>query len=324
MTDSEPENLQQDAPLEKPKRRFFIDTDPGTDDAVALVMALRSPEIEVVGISVVAGNVGLEQTVQNALYTVEICGGGVPVYVGAKRPMNRDLQTADLVHGRDGLGDIGLPLQGRTPAAESAVDALIAAAKQYAGELTLVTLGPLTNIAQAIQRDPSFATNIARCVIMGGAPDGVGNTTATAEFNVYVDPEAAHVVLHSGMPAEWVGWDVTLRHAMLTPEENDSIRAEGTPQAEFVADIQKPVLVLWEKLFGYAMVCLPDPLAMAVALAPDIAEHLPVHMDIEVIGSLTAGMTVVDRRPRPSDHNALIVMRVHRDRFIQMLHDAVT
>ncbi|MBK9125552.1 MAG: nucleoside hydrolase [Chloroflexi bacterium] len=324
MIDPKPEDLQQAAPQDKPKRRFFIDTDPGTDDAVALVMALQSDAIEVVGISVVAGNVGLEQTVQNALYTVEICGGGVPVYVGAKRPMNRELQTADLVHGKDGLGDIGLPLTGRIPASASAVDALIEAARQYAGELTLVTLGPLTNVAQAVQRDPSFATNIARCVIMGGAPDGVGNTTATAEFNVFVDPEAAHVVLHSGMPTEWVGWDVTLRHAMLTPEENDSLRAHGTPLAEFVADIQKPVLALWDRLYGYPMVCLPDPLAMAVALTPDIAEYLPVHMDIEVSGSLTVGMTVVDRRPRPSDHNALIVTRVHRDRFMQMLHDAVS
>lgn len=324
MIDLKPENSAQTSADGKPKRRFFIDTDPGTDDAVALVMALRCMDIEVVGISVVAGNVGLEQTVQNALYIVELCGGGVPVYAGADRPLRRDLQTAELVHGKDGLGDIGLPLYGRTPASESAVDALVRAAQQYAGELTLVTLGPLTNVAQAVQRDPAFATNIARCVIMGGAPDGVGNTTATAEFNVYADPEAAHIVLHSGMSTEWVGWDVTLRHAMLTPEENDAIRAHDTPLAQFVADVQKPVLALWDQLFGYPMVCLPDPLAMAVALTPDIAEYQPAYMDIELTGSLTTGMTVVDRRPHPIDPNALIVTRVHRDRFVQMLHDSVT
>ncbi|MBK8138987.1 MAG: nucleoside hydrolase [Chloroflexi bacterium] len=304
-------------------RPFVIDTDTATDDAVALVMALTSSDIHVEAITVVAGNVGLEQTVQNALYTVELCGKPVPVYAGADRPLQAKLYTADIVHGKDGLGDIGLPLYGRLPAKGHAVDALLAAANKFRGELTLVTLGPLTNIALAIYLDPSFASKVKRCVVMGGAPDGVGNTTATAEFNIYVDPEAARIVVRSGMPVELVGWDMTLQHAMLTPAENQAIRAHDTERSRFVADIQRPVLALWERLYGHPMVCLPDPLAMAVALDPSIARMQRVALDVEVTGELTRGMTIVDRRPEVPPANASVTTFVDRDRFIAMLHESV-
>lgn len=302
---------------------FVIDTDTATDDAVALVLALAAKDVHVEAITVVAGNVGLAQTVQNALYTVELCGADVPVFAGADRPLHTTLIAAENVHGIDGLGDIGLPLSGRRPAVGHATDALIAAANKYAGELTLVTLGPLTNIALALYLDPSFSEKIARCVIMGGAPDGVGNTTATAEFNIYADPEAARIVIRSGMPLEMVGWDVTLKAAMLTPEENAAIRAHDTAKSRFVADIQKPVLALWERLYGYPMVCLPDPLAMAVALDPSIAEYERVAMDVELTGELTRGMTVVDRRPDGSAPNIAVVTQADRTRFVEMLHEAV-
>lgn len=304
-------------------RPFVIDTDTATDDAVALVLALAAKDIHIEAITVVAGNVGLAQTVQNALYTVELCGASVPVYAGADRPLHTTIIAAEDVHGKDGLGDIGLPLSGRVPAAGHAVDALIAAANKYAGALTLVTLGPLTNVALAINLDPSFAGKIARCVVMGGAPDGVGNTTATAEFNIYADPEAARIVLRSGMSIEIVGWDVTLKAAMLTPDENAAIRAHDTATSRFVADIQKPVLALWERLYGYPMVCLPDPLAVAVALDPSIAQYERVVMDIELTGELTRGMTVVDRRPDGDPPNVSVVTEADRARFIAMLHESV-
>lgn len=304
-------------------RPFVIDTDTATDDAVALVMALSAADIHVEAITVVAGNVGLAQTVQNALYTVELCGANVPVYAGADRPLVTELQVAEYVHGRDGLGDIGLPLHGRTPAAGHAVDALIAAADAHAGKLTLVTLGPLTNVALAIQQDPTFVNKVARCVVMGGAPDGVGNTTATAEFNIFVDPEAARIVIRSGLPIEIVGWDATVKFAMLTPAENAEIRSHDTPKARFVADIQRTVLMLWERLYGYPMVGLPDPLAMAVALDPSIATLARVAMDVELTGELTRGMTVVDRRPDGSPANVAVATSVDRTRFIEMLHQAV-
>lgn len=304
-------------------RPFVIDTDTATDDAVALVMALSASDVHVEAVTVVAGNVGLDQTVQNALYTVELCERPVPVYAGADRPLHATLQTADTVHGKDGLGDIGLPLYGRVPASGHAVDALIAAANKFSGELTLVTLGPLTNIALAIILDPSFAAKVKRCVVIGGAPDGVGNTTAAAEFNIFVDPEAARIVLRSGMPVEMVGWDVTLKSAMLTPEENQALRAHDTAKARFIADIQRPVLMLWQRLYGRPMVCLPDPLAMAVALDPSIADLQRVYMDIELTGELTRGLTLVDRRPEAAPPNASVATHVDRDRFLAMLHDAV-
>lgn len=305
-------------------RPFVIDTDTATDDAVAMVLALSYPDVHIEAFTVVAGNVGLPKTVQNALYTVEVCGAKVPVYSGADRPLLAELVTAAEVHGGDGLGDIGLPLYGRQPAEGHAVDALIAAANKFAGELTLVTLGPLTNVALAITMDPTFAGKIKRCVVMGGAPDGIGNTTPTAEFNIYVDPEAARIVLKSGMSLEMVGWDATLLDAMLTPEENLALRAHDTPKARFVADIQAPVLKLWQRLYGYPMVCLPDPLAVAVALDPSIAETEEVYMDVELTGELTRGMTVVDRRPdNQRAPNITVTKRVDRARFIQMLHDAV-
>lgn len=149
-------------------RHFIIDTDTASDDAVALVMALLHPDVQVDAITVVAGNVPLGHGVQNALYTVERCGKSTPVYVGIDKPMLRPLETAQFCHGEDGMGDIGLPLGGRQPAQGHAVDVLIDTIHQFAGEITLVTLGPLTNVATALLKDPSIARDVERCVIMGG------------------------------------------------------------------------------------------------------------------------------------------------------------
>jgi purine nucleosidase len=252
-------------------RPLFIDTDTASDDAVALVMALRYPEVPVVGIGVVAGTVPLEMGVQNALYTRELCGSSVPVYAGSSRPMERDLRTAQMVHGHDGMGDIGLTLTDRTPQPGHAVDALIAAAHKHAGSLELVTLGPLTNVATAIRKDPSIAGKIARCVIMGAVADHVGNVTPVAEFNMWCDPEAVDVVLRSGMRLEFVGWDRSRFDALITSDLAESIRSIGTPLAEFAIDIQRCVLEFCRtetKLDGFDF---PDPIAMAYALDTTVA-----------------------------------------------------
>jgi purine nucleosidase len=219
-------------------RPFFVDTDTASDDAVALVMALRHGDVEVVGIGVVAGNVPLSQAVQNALYTVELCGSQVPVHSGEAAPLELALETAQHVHGVDGMGDIGLELSGREPSGIHAVDALLAASHEHAGTLTLVTLGPLTNVARALQRDPTLPKRIARCVVMGAVADHVGNTNPVAEFNMWVDPHAVDVVLRSGLAVELVGWDISRRHAVLNPTDAAAIRAIGTPLAEFCIDIQ--------------------------------------------------------------------------------------
>ncbi len=165
-------------------RHFLIDTDMASDDAVALVMALKHPGVHVEAITVVAGNVPLEIGVQNALYTVERCGAKVPVYAGIEKPMLRPLQTAQFCHGQDGLGDIGLLLTGRIPAERHAVDALLDTAARFRGKLALVTLGPLTNVAAALLRHPALAQEIERCVIMGGIGFGYGNITPAPEYNI--------------------------------------------------------------------------------------------------------------------------------------------
>ena len=170
---------------------MIIDTDTASDDAVALVVALTDPRVEVLAITVVSGNVPMVMGVQNALYTVQLCGADVPVHVGADRPLVREHVFAHDVHGQDGMGDIGLPLTGREPAAGHGVDVLIDLARQPPGELTLVTLGPLTNLALALRKAPDIAGLYKRVVMMIGAADGLGNVTPAAEFNVHVDPEAA-------------------------------------------------------------------------------------------------------------------------------------
>ncbi len=303
-------------------RPFFIDTDTASDDAVALALALTDDRVNVVGIGVVAGNVPLDSAVQNALYTREVCGReDVPVYVGADRPLVLELGTAQNVHGNDGMGDIGLPLNGRAPNPGHAVDALIEASHTYAGELTLVTLGPLTNIALAVRRDPTLAERIPRVVIMGAAADHVGNVNPVAEFNMWVDPHAVQVVLDSGLPLEFVGWDISRRDAVIVPALADELRAIGTPLAEFCVDIQATVASFCATETKLAGFDLPDPIAMAYAIDPTIAtETRRMHLDVECDSVTTRGMVVMDllgfTRREP---NALVVMHADHKRFVDML-----
>jgi purine nucleosidase len=306
-------------------RPFFIDTDTASDDAVALVMALRHPDVEVVAMGVVAGNVPLDLGVQNALYVVEQCGASVPVHAGADRPLMVPLQTGQHVHGTDGMGDIGLPLTGRRPAAGHAVDALIDASHRYAGDLELVTLGPLTNIALAVRRDPTLPERIRRCVVMGAVADHIGNQTPVAEFNIWVDPHAAAIVLDAGFPVELVGWDVSRTYAVFDPSDAEALRAVGTPLAAMCVDIQRVLteFCLTEThLEGFD---LPDPIAMAYAIDPAMATAtVRLHCAVECDSQLTRGMVVMDLFGfTGAEPNALVVTAADRDMFLAMLHAAV-
>ena len=306
-------------------RNFIIDTDTASDDAVALVMALRQPDIDVKAITVVAGNVPLPFALQNALYTVELCGAETPVYAGCAKPLLRDLETAQDVHGRDGLGDIGLPLQGREPAAGHAADRLRELINANPGDITLVTLGPLTNVALALLREPEIAGRVSHCYIMGGIGSGHGNVTPTAEFNIWVDPEAAKIVFESGMAMTMVGWDISWKHATFDAEQADEIRRIGTPLAEFVVDIQATLTEFSMRENALAGFDLPDPITMAAAIDPGIAQYQDFRVDVTTGEGLARGITVVDvlgvskRAPQMK-----VATSADRSAFVAMLKRSVS
>jgi purine nucleosidase len=276
-------------------RKVLIDTDTASDDAVALIMALRSPEVSVLAITVVAGNVPLEQATQNALYTAELCGSTVPVFRGAAAPLIRPLEDAVWFHGRDGLGDHGYEPAARTAAAEFAVDAIVRTVAANPG-IEIITLGPLTNLALALRQWPQLAANVSRCVVMGGAPACEGNVTPAAEFNFWVDPEAARVVLRSQLPIELVGWQLSRGSAVVSVTEMEEILAVGTSFAHFAIQSNSTAATAYKTQTGELGIALPDPVAMAILLDPALA---PVssenYMDVQIDNGITRGMSVVDR-----------------------------
>jgi len=277
------------------KPSFLIDTDTASDDAVALIMALRSPAVRVLAITTVAGNVAVEQATRNALYTAELCGSDVPVYMGAAKPLNRPHQSAHWFHGRDGLGDHGYPPPRKAAQQKAAVDAIIETIEANPG-IIVVTLGPLTNIALALQRKPQIAEMVERCVVMGGAPCCEGNVTPAAEYNIWCDPEAARIVVRSRLPVELVGWHLCRGEAALNPEEIERVWNFNTPVARFAIECNSRAREAYLEQTGEHGISLPDPVAMSIALDPSIVTSQSEHfVDVETGSELTRGMTVVDR-----------------------------
>ena len=274
---------------------FLIDTDVGSDDAVALMMALRSPVADVIAITTVSGNVPVGQATTNALIVNELCGVDVPVYPGAAKPLLRPYVDATFFHGVDGLGDQNYPQPQQRPQEMHAVDAIIKTAKNTPG-LVIVTLGPLTNLALAIQKAPEIIPNIARCVVMGGAACTYGNVTAAAEYNIWVDPDAARITFLSGLEIEMVGWELCKDEYALTPDEIAHVRSLDTPYGHFAVDCNITAIEAFKRQTGQIGLSLPDPVTMAVALDPSIVTDSSKHyVDVEIHSDLTRGMTVVDR-----------------------------
>ena len=281
--------------LRRVTRAFLIDTDTASDDAVALIMALRSPQVEVQAITTVAGNVDVQQATRNALYTAELCGSNVPVFAGAEKPLKRAHASADWFHGRDGLGDHGYPTAKRAAEKQSAADAIIEKIESHPG-LEMVTLGPLTNVALALQKKPGIAANVSRCVVMGGAPCCEGNVTPAAEYNIWCDPEAARIVIRSGLPIELVGWHLCRGDAVLNRFDIQQVLSYGTPAAKFAIECNSRAQEGYLEQTGEHGIALPDPVAMAVALDPSIVTSQSEHyVDVETESELTRGTTVVDR-----------------------------
>ena len=277
-------------------RKIIIDTDPGQDDAVAILLALASPdEIELLGITAVAGNVPLALTVRNARIICELAGRpDMPVFAGCDRPLKRPLVTAEHVHGKTGLDGPDLPEPTMPLADGHAVDFIIDCLRRNApGSVTLCPLGPLTNIATALQKAPDIAARIGQSVLMGGAYFEVGNITPAAEFNIYVDPEAADIVFKSGVPLVVMPLDVT-HQALVTSARNDAFRALGTPVGLAVAQMTDFFERFDKEKYGSLGAPLHDPCVTAYLIDPELFTGRHINVEIETGSDLTLGMTVAD------------------------------
>ncbi len=289
----------------------IIDCDPGCDDTAALLLAFRCPELDVRGITTVSGNVPLDKTTYNALRVAEVIGTNVRVCPGADRPMFREAVYAPHVHGEDGLLGIDLPAPKKKASFYKAWDFIYEEAAAQEGELEIIAVGPLTNLAIALAAHNDLAGMIKRIVIMGGAAQG-GNVTPCAEFNIYVDPEAAGVVMKSGIPLCVCGLDVTLK-AYLTAAEIGEIKALGTPQAELFAAVTEQNC---EKVFCPQGAPLHDPAAVLFAADSSYFTVQRCWMGVETTGTITRGKTVTDCwSDAQKDPNVELVLDVDRERF---------
>jgi pyrimidine-specific ribonucleoside hydrolase len=271
--------------------RVIIDTDPGVDDAFALLLAMRSPELKIEAITPVAGNVPLNLTLPNALRMVEIAGRtDIPVAAGASAPLLRRLVTATYAHGENGLGGVVFPEPKLAPATEPATELIQSIVRKYPHEVTLITLGPLTNIATALKTDLELAALMRGIVMMAGSLSG-GNITPAAEFNVYVDPEAARIVFQSGIPLTMVGLDVT-RHTSLTDEHVRLLQAANHPVSDAAAKIARQAIDNTRERGFLVGPNMHDSLAVAAFLDPSILKWKDYYVDIETSGELTAGETL--------------------------------
>ena len=278
------------------KNKYFIDTDTASDDAVALLMALEWDDVEVLGISIVSGNMSVEQGSINARYTVELCKKDIPVYVGADAPLVKKREHADWFHGPDGMGNMNYPTPKLEETNEDFIEVLNNHINQYPNEITLVTLGPLTNVANFIKKYPESFLKLKNIVIMGGASNTVGNVTPAAEYNIWCDPEAADIVFKSKHhDIAMVGWELCRGEANLTEAEMEFAYSFKTEKADFAIDCNKHALDSSQNWLGDPGLGLPDPVAMAVALNPAVTTKVSRHNVQVVIEGPARGMTIVDQ-----------------------------
>ncbi len=299
-------------------RRFILDCDPGQDDAVAILLALGSPELALEAVTIVAGNVGVDRGVSNALKILELAGSAVPVYRGAPRSLCRDYSLGDRFHGTDGLMGLALPEPTRQAEPESAVPFLartLSAAEP--GSIDLACVGPLTNLALLLIQYPEATRGIGRVAIMGGAI-GLGNVTPAAEFNIHADALAADVVFRSGLDLTLVPLDLT-HQALATEARIAALRATGKPTAHAVAEL----LARYPKLekFNFAGGPLHDPCAVAALIWPDLVSGRKVHVEIDTTSGPGHGRTLVHwwAKTNGPAANALVLDRIDADQFYRHL-----
>ncbi len=302
-------------------RSLVIDTDTASDDAIALLLAVRDRGVVVREVTVVAGNVPLDLAVRNAIVTLDLCGGGdIPVHAGRPAPAARPLETAQFVHGDDGMGGAALPEPSRLPDPGDAVEVLLGIAASEEGHHDLVTLGPLTNIAAALEADPDLLTRFGHTYLMAGSPDGVGNINALGEYNVWADPEAAAAVLAAPGAKTMIGWNISRRYAVIGPGERDRLQACG-PLGRFAVSINVQV-DRYARRTGLAGFDLPDPIAMAVALDDSIIEEATEERLVVGLDEPTRGCTIPDRRFGGPAANIRVVWKANERAFKDRLFEA--
>jgi purine nucleosidase len=302
------------------QHRILLDCDPGQDDAVAILLALASTEIEIAAITTVAGNVGLPLTTQNALRVLALAGRqDIPVHAGCARPILRPLETAEYVHGKSGLDGAALPEPTTKVTSGHAVDVIVdEIMRQPMGTVTLCPIGPLTNVALAIVKQPEIVPRLKEVVLMGGAME-LGNVTAAAEFNIFVDPHAARVVFESGVPIVMLGLDVTHK-ALVTDERLTRIKSIGTPVAASCAGLLDFFNRYDKERYHIPGAPLHDPCVIAYLLRPDLFRGQKRRVEVETEGTHTSGRTVVDwwcRSPKPA--NAVVINDVDDEGFFALL-----
>lgn len=305
---------------------LVIDTDTAQDDCVALLVGLLDPAADLLGITMVAGNVGFDQQVRNAHLTLAAAGrlGEVPIHLGCRRPLVRDWVSAENVHG-DGSGGLSIDEDGLEVSAEHGVDALIRLAAENPGTLRIVAIGPLTNIATALVKDPDFVANVGELYIMGGSNNGRGNITAAAEYNFYVDPEAAKAVFAAGFDITVIPWDpLTLRDAVFSRSRLADIAEVDTPLAAFFTRIVDTTLAFDESV-GIPGSTHPDSLTAAVLVHPElILESSRYAVDVETGSDLTRGYSAMSWGVHDLEPNARVIERVDADGFFDYIRALLT
>ena len=305
-------------------KKIILDCDPGHDDAMALLLAHGNPNIELLAVTTVVGNQTLEKVTRNALGLAKVANiTGVPFAAGCARPLVREIEIAPDVHGESGLDGPELPEPELKLDPRHAVDLIIETIMSHPPKtVALVPTGGLTNIAMAVRKEPKIAERVKEVVLMGGGYH-VGNWSAVAEFNIKIDPEAAHIVFNEKWPLTMVGLDLT-HQALATPEVIENIAKLGTKPAKFVVELLEHFGVLYEKAQGFQYPPVHDPCAVAYVIDPEVMTTQKVPIDIELTGTLTLGMTVADFRNPPSeDCNTQVAVKLHHAYFWDLITDAL-
>jgi purine nucleosidase len=300
-------------------KRIIVDTDPGIDDALAILLALASPEVQLEALTVAVGNCSTAQGVANALSVLQLAGAShIPVAAGLERPLIQPVLTAPETHGATGLGYAQLPPPVQSAVSQHGVDLLIERILAAPGEITLVAIAPLTNLALAIRREPAIIPAVKEVIIMGGALQHTGNTTPQAEFNTYVDPHAAHIVFHTSWPMTLVPLDVTYQ-CVFTPADVARLLAIKSPITQFIADSTRFYMEFHDEYQAIDGCVINDPLALTLVFAPDLVQTRPLYVTVDIASELSLGKTMADfYNTWQKPPNMQVALKVQARRFIEL------